>query len=52
MFAYWPATAVPVAVQVVDAPGASWLTGHTTEATLSSVTTTLVNVTLPVFLTS
>ena len=40
-----------VAVHVVAAPGASWVTGQVTVPTRASVTPTLVSVTLPVFVT-
>jgi hypothetical protein len=40
-----------VFVHVVDAPGASWVTGHDTGPTLGSFTPTLVSETLPVFFT-
>ncbi len=42
---------VYVAVQVVEAPGASWVAGQVTVPTLASVTATPVSVTLPVFVT-
>ncbi len=40
-----------MAAQVVDALGASVVAGHVTVPTRASVTTTLVSVTLPVFVT-
>ena len=44
MLAYWPATAVPLPVQVIEAPAASVSVGQLTVTPWSSVTVTLVNV--------
>ncbi len=49
--AYWPATLVPVAVQVMSSPGARVATGQDTATPWSSVTTMPVSGTLPVFVT-
>jgi hypothetical protein len=52
VFAYCPACAVPVAVQVMSAPAASWVSGHdgVTPGWLS-VTEMPDSVVLPVFVT-
>ena len=51
MLAYWPASAVPDAVQVIDSPGASSVFGQVTVSPWSSVTVT-PSVTLPVLVTT
>ncbi len=57
LLATWPESTsacvtVYVAVQLVEAPGASDVTGHVTVPTLASVTATAWRVTLPVFVTT
>src|SRR5438034_25388 len=51
MFSYWPATAVPLSVNVKLAAGASEVPGQVTTTPLLSVTVTPVSATLPLFVT-
>jgi hypothetical protein len=51
MLAYWPATAVPLAVQVMDPATARVVWGQVTVTPWSSVTVTFVRSTLPVLVT-
>ncbi len=51
-FAYWPATAVPLAVQVIEAPTARVVWGQVIATAGLSETVTPVKGTLPVLVTT
>ena len=52
MLAYWPAVAMPLAVQVMTSPTAKVFLGQLTTTPWSSVTVTLLKSSLPVFVTT